>query len=403
VKYFRNGVLARTVDTGTGSGIRFYIDSSFHDLNAEAKSIRFGPNAAKGAVAGNLSIVGGGSFKRSEGLIITPAVLYLTAITQNFTSITSYTWKIGGAIITAQNSSSTVSTNTLTVSSADFSNNSSRVYSVEVIGVLNGVNTTLTDSVTINRLDDGTSTITINCTNENITFASSTNTGYAGISFSSGNAIFTVYKGSTQLEYGTGNNQWRVSATSSTGVGYATIVGQSGNSYVLNSPNSMSQDSAYTDVTIIYKDPSGNESTYTRRVTYSLARTGAAGAPSTVAGPRGSQHLYLSGYTAWNTTTRYAVESVFSHGGYGGFIINDMVTVYGTNFSQTRIYTGNTGAGDNGWVVVTVAIDGNLLVSGTVSAAAISTTNAFIGHKLQDADGLFVLDFYNKTLSITTT
>jgi len=80
-----------------------------------------------------------------------------------------------------------------------------------------------------------------------------------------------------------------------------------------------------------------------------------------------------------------------------------MVTVYGTNFSQTRIYTGNTGVGDNGWVVITVAIDGNLLVSGSISAAAISTTSAFIGHKLQDADGLFVLDFYNKTLSITTT
>jgi hypothetical protein len=403
VRYFKNGVLARAVDTGTGSNRRFYIDSSFHDVNAEAKSIRFGPNAAKGAVAGNVSITGGGNFKRNEALTISPGVLYLSAITQNFTSIDSYTWKIGGATITAQNSSSTASSNTLTVSSADFNGtNNSRVYSVEVTGVLNGVSTTLSDSVTINRLDDGTSTITINCTNENVTFTSTANTGYAGINFSSGAAVFTVYKGSTQLEYGTGNNQWRVSTYSSTGVGYATVVGSSGNIYILNAPNSMSQDSANTDVTIIYKDPSGNETTYTRRVTYSIARTGAKGADSTVAGPRGSQHLYLSGYTEWNTTTRYAIEAVFTNS-YGGKVINDMVTVYGTNFSQTRIYTGNTGAGDGGWVVITVAIDGNLLVSGTVSAAAISTTNAFIGHKLQDADGLFVLDFYNKTLSITTT
>jgi hypothetical protein len=402
VRYFKNGVLARTVDTGTGSGIRFYIDSSFHDLNAEAKSIRFGPNAAKGAVAGNLSITGNGSFKRSEALTISPSSMVLTAVTQNFTSISSYTWKIGGVTITAQNSSSTVSSNTLTVSSEDFTNTNSRVYSVEVTGTLNGVSTTLTDQVTINRLDDGASTITINCSNENVTFTSTTNTGYTGINFSGGGSVFTVYKGGTQLAYGTGNNQWRVTNYTYTGVSYLTTLGAQGNTWQMLAPSAMTQDTAYTDITITYKDPGGNETTYNRRVTYSIARTGAKGADSTTTGPRGNQHLYLSGYTEWNTTTRTAVEAVFTNS-YGGKVINDMVTVYGTNFSQTRVYTGNTGTGDNGWVVITVAIDGNLLVSGTVSAAAISTTNAFIGHKLQDADGLFVLDFYNKTLSITTT
>ena len=399
VRYFRNGVIVRTVDTGSGSNLRFYIDSSLHNINAEIKSIRFGPNAAKGAVAGNLSITGNGTFRRTENLVISPSVMYLSATTQNFTSITSYTWKVNGAAITTSNSASTASGNTLTVSSADFTNNINRVYSVDVLGVLNGVDTTLTDSVTINRLDNGSSAITVDCSNENITFTSTASTGFTGISFTGGSSIFSVYKGSTQIEYGTGNNQWRMGTPEYTGVGYSVSGITIGNTWVQVAPNSMTQNNAYSTYSIIYKDPNGVETTYTKVITYSLARTGAA---STVAGPRGSLHLYLSGYTTWDSTTKGAVNNTFTNV-YGGKVINDMVTVYGTNFSQTRIYTGNTATGDEGWVTITVAIDGNLLVSGTVSAGAISTTNAFIGHKLQDADGLFVLDFYNKTLSITTT
>jgi hypothetical protein len=399
IRYFRNGVIVRTIDTGSGSNLRFYIDSSLHSVNSEIKSIRFGPNAAKGAVAGNLSITGNGTFRRTENLVISPSVMYLSATTQNFTSITSYTWKVNGAAITSSNSASTASGNTLTVSSADFTNNINRVYSVDVLGVLNGVDTTLTDSVTINRLDNGSSAITVDCSNENITFTSTASTGFTGITFTGGSSIFSVYKGSTQIEYGTGNNQWRMGTPEYTGIGYSVSGITIGNTWVQVAPNSMTQNNAYSTYSIIYKDPNGVETTYTKVITYSLARTGAA---STVAGPRGSLHLYLSGYTVWDSTTKGAVNNTFTNV-YGGKVINDMVTVYGTNFSQTRIYTGNTATGDEGWVTITVAIDGNLLVSGTVNAGAISTTNAFIGHKLQDADGLFVLDFYNKTLSITTT
>lgn len=43
VKYYRDGVLVRTVDKGVNSNIKYYLDSSFYNVNSEVKSVRFGP------------------------------------------------------------------------------------------------------------------------------------------------------------------------------------------------------------------------------------------------------------------------------------------------------------------------------------------------------------------------
>ena len=49
VRYYRDGVIVRTVDKGLDSNIRYYVDSSFYSVNAEVKSIQFGAIGAKGA------------------------------------------------------------------------------------------------------------------------------------------------------------------------------------------------------------------------------------------------------------------------------------------------------------------------------------------------------------------
>jgi len=112
---------------------------------------------------------------------------------------------------------------------------------------------------------------------------------------------------------------------------------------------------------------------------------GTSGTPGTPGanGARGSAWAYLSGYTVWNSTTEAAVNTYFTNT-YGTKVLNDVVTVYGTNFSQTRSWNGSS------WIQVTVAIDGNLLVTGTVSGQSI-VGNSVTADKI-DSRGLTIKD-----------
>ncbi len=100
-------------------------------------------------------------------------------------------------------------------------------------------------------------------------------------------------------------------------------------------------------------------------------------------GARGSNTAYLSGYTSWDNT---AATAYFTNT-YGNVVLNDTITQYGTNFSQTRFWNGSI------WVQVTVAIDGNLLVTGTVAADRISAGGILVGQQIKNASGTFVIDF----------
>lgn len=313
VKYYINGVLERTVDTGINSNLRFYIDSSFYNLAAEAKSIRFGP-AGPAGVKGDT-----------------------------------------GA--------------------------------------------------------PGTSPIIINCTNENITFTSTnSNTNeFTGINFANGSAVFTVFKGTEQLQYGTAINQWRVTSTNYVGVGYNSIVGPLNNSWVLNSPASLSQNSAYAQITITYRDSSGVETSYTRQVNYSLTRPGTSGS----AGARGSLQGYGSKYgiavpvpvaipitSAKNTeivqlNNRVIRNIVTGESLTSGLVattlnqIGDLVTLpYSDNSNAiTRFWDGLT------WVDPQVIINGNLIATGTIAADKLAVGTALIGYQIRNATSTFVIDF----------
>lgn len=95
---------------------------------------------------------------------------------------------------------------------------------------------------------------------------------------------------------------------------------------------------------------------------------GGPGAP----GARGSSTVYYGGRTSWdsNIATNYFTNT------YGSVVLNDTMTQYGTDFSQTRFWDGGS------WVQVTVAIDGNLLVSGTISAAKLAA-NTVIANNIE--------------------
>jgi hypothetical protein len=119
---------------------------------------------------------------------------------------------------------------------------------------------------------------------------------------------------------------------------------------------------------------------------------GDKGADSTVAGPRGSTWAYISGQTTWSSTV---ANTYFTNNFADIKVINDTVTEYGTNFSETRVWNGSS------WIKVAVAIDGNLLVKGTVTADAVATGTVIVGSVVKSSDEKFIIDFANKYISIT--
>lgn len=79
-------------------------------------------------------------------------------------------------------------------------------------------------------------------------------------------------------------------------------------------------------------------------------------------GTRGTVNIAASPFSAWSDANAVAALSL---AGYGSPINRDVVTLYNASFSQTRFYQSGT------WYVADAYLNGNLLVSGTLSANAI--------------------------------
>ena len=106
--------------------------------------------------------------------------------------------------------------------------------------------------------------------------------------------------------------------------------------------------------------------------------------------------------TSWSATS--ATSTITALG--LTVVIGDRVTLTNTNtgYTETRYYNGTTSdtTQNSAWSIATQIIDGNLLVTGSVTSTQLSVTNAFIGMKIQSTDGKMVLDFANKFISIST-
>ena len=213
-------------------------------------------------------------FNKSSSGIVTPSTgILLTTSYQNISSITGYEWKRGTNIISGATTSS------YTIPISDYASVTTNTYSCTIIGTINGViGATLTDTITVPMLMDGSSTPTVVLSNENMTFPAQ-NIDFIGISFTSGSCEVTAYIGSTQLTYsatgGVNTFKCTVSATNVTVAG-GTI---SGNKLILPAPTAMSADSAYLDISTTIYDSTGTalSGVLVSRVTYSLSRAGIKG------------------------------------------------------------------------------------------------------------------------------
>ncbi len=98
-----------------------------------------------------------------------------------------------------------------------------------------------------------------------------------------------------------------------------------------------------------------------------------------VDGSRGASKFYAFGSAWTDTAANNAVLALFP----AGKVINDEVTISnGSTYAMTKYWNGSA------WVAPGTVIDGNLLVSGSVSAAKINTN----GLTIRDPSGTIVLD-----------
>lgn len=134
-----------------------------------------------------------------------------------------------------------------------------------------------------------------------------------------------------------------------------TLTGSADNVRTLTYAN-MSADTAQITATVVE-----GGITYTSTTFIAKISDGLNGGPGGT-GARGTVNISASGYSAWSDS---AAASAISSAGYGSPSNRDIVTLYNTSFSQTKYY--QSGA----WLALSAYINGNMLVSGTLSASQI--------------------------------
>jgi len=225
----------------------------------------------------------------------------------------------------------------------------------------------------------GTDGLTVVFSNEAHT-APATSAGAVSSYVGSGTTI-RVLDGATALSAVTtitGNGQFVVGAATQTPASTITVgaVTVSGTTATVADHSAMSNatDTVSIAFPLTIKRLNGSTVNIAKNQTVTKSKAG----PSGPNGSRGSRSYYLSGYTAWSDT---AATTAASEG--GGPIHRDMVTEYGTNFSQTKYYDSTTVT----WNAIAAALDGNLLVSGSVVADKIDAR----GLSIKDTNGNVIL------------
>jgi hypothetical protein len=149
----------------------------------------------------------------------------------------------------------------------------------------------------------------------------------------------------------------------------------------------MSADSAFIDLTAART----GYASITKRFTVTKSKQGVTGTTGT-AGTRGSMTFYVSGQSVWSDTVANTTTAAAPNGKQ----LNDVVTQYNAStFSSTRSWNGSA------WVTITQAIDGNLLITGSVGATQISASYVYAG--TISADQINAGTFTGRTFRTATT
>lgn len=229
--------------------------------------------------------------------------------------------------------------------------------------------------LTIIDVNDGVDGLSVIVSNESHALSASS-TGAVSSYVGSGTTI-QVFEGSialTAVTTLTANGQFTIGTPTQNPASTLTVgaVTYSGTTATVAQHSAMT--TASTSVVITYpitiRRANGTTATISKVQTITKAKAGTDG----TGGTRGSRRFYLSNHTAWSN-----VDATTAASEDGGPVNQDVVTQYGTGFTETRYYNKAT----TSWVSVAEVIDGNLLVDGSVLADKIDTK----GLSIKDAAG----------------
>lgn len=164
----------------------------------------------------------------------------------------------------------TVDSDTRTLSISNFGTSNRVTVTVSKTVNIDGSNETFTDSVTVGRIQDASANIQVFPTNESHTFFANED-GFV-VDYTGGDSTFIVYRGLEQISFqsSAANNKWRYGNITAVGI-EDTVSGDT------ISFKNMTTTSAIVDVQIIYRDPTGQDYTYTQQLSFAKAIQGYTG------------------------------------------------------------------------------------------------------------------------------
>ena len=133
-----------------------------------------------------------------------------------------------------------------------------------------------TDTISVFGVKEGENSLTVVATNEAHVFPANAGGEIAAGDFADGGIDFRVFRGSTQLNVGSGNNEFDVAATTATGItaGTGSTVSTSTKRFAAPSGMAASTDKASILFTITAKNPAGVATTITKLQTFTKSKKG---------------------------------------------------------------------------------------------------------------------------------
>ena len=239
---------------------------------------------------------------------------------------------------------------------------------------------TYEDVITLAKLQEGSSALTMLMSNESDTAPANADGSLTGTVTLTSNV--KVLRGSKNVLYGAdAESGWSVALTTTptplpVGVTAPSFVQSTG---TLSVPTvTASPDRLLVTVTAT----KGTESV-SKVMTVTKQKQGATGAKGDTGttGTRGSRQFNLSGFSSWTNAaaaaanTLITVTNASTTGGY--LVISDTVALTDATTDIVRFYNGGTATSVTGWSSVSVKIDGNLLVAGTVGTNALAANQVW--------------------------
>ena len=237
-----------------------------------------GDDGDDGAPGDNAKTVAVGAasqiFVKSQSGTLSPASIVITANGQNLTAAGAWSTTAG----TLTNDSTTSSGGSATITNNNFVDNMVVTYTAH------SNDGSITDSVTIKELDEGSGAVSALLTNESHVVPASS----AGVvsSYTNSGTSIDVYEGATQLDYdgsGTTNGHWTIGTPTVSPTSKITVgsISDSTNTAVVADHSSMNN--GIDSVTITYpitgKTQNGTEFSFNKTQTITKSKEGADGAP----------------------------------------------------------------------------------------------------------------------------